>query len=106
MHHLVTHGVIITDAIKFVQQQKKDELSIERASFLLKLPEVQQLERILASESEDPRKTVESLYTPTLKRSLKNKVELINWTLRTIELNPNITIPELEISVECKIDSL
>ena len=38
MHYLVTHGVIITDAIKFVQQQKKDELSIERASFLLKLP--------------------------------------------------------------------
>ena len=68
--------------------------------------EVQQLERKLASESEDLKKNVESLHTPTLMRSLKRKVQLINWTLELIELNPNIAIQQLEILIDCKIDSL
>ena len=68
--------------------------------------EVQQLERKLANESEDLKKNVKSLYTPTLMRSLKRKVQLINWTLQLIELNPNIPIQELEILVDCNIDSL
>lgn len=68
--------------------------------------EVQQLERKLANESEDLKKNVKSLHTPTLMRSLKRKVQLINWTLLLIELNPNIPIRELEILVDCNIDSL
>ena len=68
--------------------------------------EVQQLERKLASESEDLKKNVRSLHTPTLMRSLKRKVQSINWTVQLIELNPNISIQELEILVDCKIDSL
>ena len=68
--------------------------------------EVRQLERKLASESEDLKKNVKSLYTPTLMRSLKRKVQLINWTLQLIELNPNIPIQELEVLIDCKIDSL
>jgi uncharacterized coiled-coil DUF342 family protein len=71
--------------------------------------EVQQLERKLASESEALEKNVKSLHTPTLMRSLKRKVQLINWTLQTlqtIELNPNIPIQELEILVDGMIDSL
>ena len=42
--------------------------------------EVQQLERELASESEALQKNVKSLHTPTFIRSLKRKVQLINWT--------------------------
>ena len=68
--------------------------------------EVQQLERKLASESEALQKNGKSLHTPTLMRSLKRKVQLINWTLQLIELNPSIAIQELEILVDCKIDSL
>ena len=68
--------------------------------------EVQQLERELASESEALQKNVKSLHTPTLMRSLKRKVQLINWTLQLIELNPNIAIQQLEILIDCKIDSL
>jgi hypothetical protein len=68
--------------------------------------EVQQLERKLASESEALKKNVKSLHTPTLMRSLKRKVQLINWTLQLIELNPNIAVQELEILIDCKIDSL
>ena len=71
-----------------------------------RIKEVQQLERKLASESEDLKKNVKSLHTPTLMRSLKRKVQLINWTLQLIELNPNIPIQELEILVDCNIDSL
>lgn len=68
--------------------------------------QVQQLERKLASESEALKKNVESLHTPTLIRSVKMKVQLINWTLQLIELNPNIAMQELEILVDCNIDSL
>ena len=56
--------------------------------------EIQQLERKLASESEALQKNVKSLHTPTFIRSLKRKVQLINWTLQLIELNPNIPIQE------------
>ncbi len=68
--------------------------------------ELQQLERKLASESEGLRNNVRSVHNPRLKRSLKRNIELLNWTLQTIELNPNITIQELEILVDCKIESL
>jgi hypothetical protein len=68
--------------------------------------EVQQLERKLASESDALKKNVKAIHTPTLMRSLKRKVQLINWTLKLIELNPSIAIKELEILVDCKIDSL
>src|SRR6185312_6446640 len=68
--------------------------------------EVRQLERKLASEYEDLKKNVKSLHTPTFMRSLKRKVQLINWTLQLIELNPNIPIQELEVLIDCKIESL
>ena len=68
--------------------------------------EVRQLERKLACESEDLKKNIKSLHTQNLMRSLKRKVQLINWTLQLIELNPNIPIQELEILVDCNIDSL
>ena len=68
--------------------------------------QVQQLERKLTSESESLKKNVKSPHTPTLMRSLKRKAQLITWTLQIIELNPNIVMQELEILVDCRIDSL
>lgn len=68
--------------------------------------EVRQLERKLACEIEDLKKNIKSLHTTTLMRSLKRKLQLINWTLQLIELNPNIPIQEVEILVDCNIDGL
>lgn len=67
--------------------------------------ELQVLERRLASEIEGATKIISPLNNLTYNHSVNKKIELINWTLDTIESNPSMTLEELEGLIDYRIES-
>ena len=67
--------------------------------------ELQVLERRLASEIEGATKKISPLHNLAYNHSVNKKIELINWTLDTIESNPSMTLQELEGLIDYRIES-